>query len=262
MPTFYCKVKDCRYAWSHVTRSHLCGNCHKYGHGEIECGRQSLIDLLRLSETQADCLPDAHHCQMRQCGHRWSHQTVAHHCRSCLKNHSSSDCPLLESQEKVDKGDHGNKVDESYVMKCPLCRSMNKIPVDQKQVYGIDDVCVVCKTDKAQIYFPSCGHVCVCHSCGLELNENKGPDQNRAVPQGQLDSSIVRRALNQMGHSLGKTYVQLPGGMGCFWYLRRTDLGADLEGFFMHSDAWGQYGPETDEKPELERFVGGYTQVQ
>ena len=33
----YCKVRNCRFPNSHVTKMHLCGKCKSYGHGNIEC---------------------------------------------------------------------------------------------------------------------------------------------------------------------------------------------------------------------------------
>jgi len=34
----HCKVYGCRYANSHVTKDHKCGNCNGFGHGRVECG--------------------------------------------------------------------------------------------------------------------------------------------------------------------------------------------------------------------------------
>ena len=48
-----CKVYGCRYANSHVTKDHKCGNCNRFGHGRVECESfkskthlQSIIQIL------------------------------------------------------------------------------------------------------------------------------------------------------------------------------------------------------------------------
>ena len=35
----------------------------------------------------------------------------------------------------------------------------------------------------------------------------------------------------------------------------------NIEGFFMHSDEWGQYGEGSDSRPYVAEFVYGYTDV-
>lgn len=42
-------------------------------------------------------------------------------------------------------------------------------------------------------------------------------------------------------------------GMGCRNYIRKK--GGVIEKLFMHSDCWGQYGPETDDTPIYEKFI-------
>ena len=42
----YCKVKNCRYPDTHVTIGHKCGKCGGFGHGQMECGKEYLINSL------------------------------------------------------------------------------------------------------------------------------------------------------------------------------------------------------------------------
>ena len=44
MKAFYCKVNYCRFADKHTTFGHRCGKCGKYGHGQMECGDEELIE--------------------------------------------------------------------------------------------------------------------------------------------------------------------------------------------------------------------------
>ena len=39
-----CNVKFCRFPSSHITLGHRCGICRRYGHGQLECGKQDLIN--------------------------------------------------------------------------------------------------------------------------------------------------------------------------------------------------------------------------
>lgn len=68
-------------------------------------------------------------------------------------------------------------------------------------------------------------------------------------------------AAQMMGNTLGKIYVVIGVGMGCSFYLKRDDVGKPIYGFFMHSDDWGQYGAETDRRPDLSSFTDGYTDL-
>lgn len=68
-------------------------------------------------------------------------------------------------------------------------------------------------------------------------------------------------AAQMMGDKPGKIYVIIGVGMGCSFYLKRDDVGKPIYGFFMHSDDWGQYGPETDRRPDLSSFTDGYTDL-
>jgi len=52
------------------------------------------------------------------------------------------------------------------------------------------------------------------------------------------------------------SYAIYLGGMGCRIYYRRIDNESDIEHFFMHSDAWGQY--VVDDRPALNEFIEGY----
>ena len=46
--------------------------------------------------------------------------------------------------------------------------------------------------------------------------------------------------------------------MGCCYYAKRACVGGIISLFFMHSDAWGQYGEESNDVPKLREFLNGY----
>ena len=136
----YCKVNHCRFANSHTTAAHKCGTCGEYGHGQIECKNNALKKYLE--QFMNDQMPIEKQCTLSPCNHKWSHSNIAHHCKKCNKNgHSISDCPLNEI---------------FYEINCPLCMKMNKIPSNQKKIYGLEDKCKVCKDNEVNVFLPDC----------------------------------------------------------------------------------------------------------
>jgi hypothetical protein len=51
-------------------------------------------------------------------------------------------------------------------------------------------------------------------------------------------------------------------GMGCYHFARRKTQNDDIEVFFMHGDAWGQYGIESSDVNEMNNFVLNYDIVK
>ena len=58
-----------------------------------------------------------------------------------------------------------------------------------------------------------------------------------------------------------KVYTTVYAGMGCCWYVTRENNWEKFKLFCMDSDSWGQYGPETDNRPILEKFIAGFRLV-
>ena len=117
----YCKVKNCRFYNSHVTNNHMCGNCNKYGHGEIECNNIAL--QLNLTKYNLEQLPENLYCKFAGCSTNKYHTTDAHHCEKCNKRyHSKSTCLL----DKV----------SCLKITCPLCKQENQILTTQNKIFG------------------------------------------------------------------------------------------------------------------------------
>ena len=70
---------------------------------------------------------------------------------------------------------------------------------------------------------------------------------------------VKERAKNIFGIRQGKIFLCSYAGMGCHLFIRRNDINAEIEVFFMHSDSWGQYG--FTEVGDLNNFVDGYEPV-
>jgi len=67
-------------------------------------------------------------------------------------------------------------------VKCPVCRTQNKIPKNRQKVYS-DTMCMICLEEKADVFLPECGHLCMCSGC-MELHnkaENDRADEVSAM---------------------------------------------------------------------------------
>jgi hypothetical protein len=235
----YCKVNRCRFADTHTTSGHKCGTCGIFGHGQIECCKTELMN--NLFQYHGDKLPVTEHCKVPDCTFSQLHKTRAHECRTCNKyGHGVLNCP-------------DNQI--YFNITCPLCMVDNKISSNQKKIYGLQDKCAVCKDNEVNVFLPDCGHGCLCMSCVQIMCE----DELDIVQEDNLDQHIIEQAKNKLKDKTERVYTILYGGMGCSWYIRRDDQDASLEGFFMHSDNWGQYG--TDDRPKLNLFLNDYKKI-
>jgi hypothetical protein len=119
---------------------------------------------------------------------------------------------------------------------------------------------------------PQCGHICLCEECAQTLVQHSlgavpPTDGDGHQPQGggniggmwdpsvRPSDAVVQRIF---GDRAGPIYINLYAGMGCAWVVKRADRGQPTYAFFMHSDNWGQYGPETDDSGRLSDFLEGY----
>ena len=252
----YCRVRGCRYKHSHVTSGHRCGKCNKNGHGQVECNNTTLIE--HLEHFADNVLPNDKHCTMEECYNRNLHTTRAHHCEyfNCGENHSITECPLIINVKQIIL---------NYDITCPLCRKDNTISSNYVKIKGNDTKCSICYTNNVEVYFPSCGHVCVCHTCLQKLNKNDEINNKNGniKSESDLNSDVIERANKVLCDYAGKIYTMTYAGMGCTWYIKREDMREELCAFFMHSDCWGQYGAGAgaDDRPALYRFIHGYKRV-
>lgn len=159
----YCKVSDCRYANTHVTAGHKCGDCKQFGHGRQECDDEDLKE--KLKQYHNDTLPNELHCTMKNCRFPSLHTNSGHTCGLCGKNHSLYDCTLYRN--------YGKKTAiKKNEIKCPLCQTKNLLDTDQKKVYGVDETtCKVCLDKQVEVFLPACGHVCLCGPCADKMKK-------------------------------------------------------------------------------------------
>lgn len=86
-----CKVKYCRFSSFHTTKSHRCGRCGEFGHGQIECRHAE--QKQELQQYFHEELPPDKWCKFDYCEYRKYHTTQSHYCKFCRElHHSINDC--------------------------------------------------------------------------------------------------------------------------------------------------------------------------
>ena len=175
--TKYCRVAECRFALSHVTSAHRCGQCGLFGHGVIECNDQAAKD--KLISFTGDRLPPAEQCTVVGCRFRHSHTVTSHQCGKCEQyGHSAMACPRfpLSAPNPLSavpghfyKSSAKPSTDPTITFLCPICRVSNTVCLSQPNVYNVEVDCVVCNDAKAQVFNVNCGHVCLCWTCAKDL---------------------------------------------------------------------------------------------
>tara|TARA_Y100000992_G_C21243697_1_gene482111 strand:+ start:621 stop:1082 length:462 start_codon:yes stop_codon:yes gene_type:complete len=151
----YCKVKNCRYKYSHTTKGHKCGKCNKYGHGQVECNNENLKNELK--EYYGECFSVEDQCSVLNCDYSKYHITEAHECSYCnVIGHAEYECDINVNYEKII---------------CPICSKVNVIDDKQRKIFGLEEKCKVCKDNTINIYFPECGHACLCDECFDQIKE-------------------------------------------------------------------------------------------
>jgi hypothetical protein len=133
----YCKVLECPLSNTHVTKGHLCQSCGNFGHGKMECEIPILTE--RLKRYWDDMIEINDRCKFNNCNNKSLHTTEGHLIQLSLSRYKK--------------------------LKCPLCRTDNKVDIMQKKISGLSDECCICMDNKVEIYFNDCGHVCLCSNC-------------------------------------------------------------------------------------------------
>eukprot|EP00927_Polykrikos_kofoidii_P030053 TRINITY_DN25928_c0_g1_i1.p1 TRINITY_DN25928_c0_g1~~TRINITY_DN25928_c0_g1_i1.p1 ORF type:complete len:333 (-),score=34.63 TRINITY_DN25928_c0_g1_i1:71-946(-) len=178
LPAPRCKVDRCRFPMTHTTRSHVCGECGRTGHGQRECGDQAQITSLRRYLTER--MPAGLRCTARGCRLADFHATDAHRCDSCGMyggNHdvacqhregshlASSSAPLATPNPNVSAAAASRPANRPANVRdvtCPVCRIVSKS--DRWIRTFIQAECCVCLTVNMLHAAEACGHG-VCRDC-------------------------------------------------------------------------------------------------
>lgn len=163
-----CKARGCRYPDSHNSSSHLCGTCKKFGHGQYECQKPTVMVALHADPEYGKELHPIDYCQHKGCRYNKTHMSSAHHCSCCLGNHSYDACP--NKPASIHSAANTNTLTLLNTVNCPLCRTDNDIMSDSNLiVFGVGSICCICQTEESCIILPTCRHACLCKDCFKQL---------------------------------------------------------------------------------------------
>ena len=240
----YCKISKCKYPMSHTSMGHLCGSCRKFGHGVIECNKSFALYFI-LNNYLNDRIPDNIICSFGGCQTRHNHTTDSHHCLHCFERyHSINTCPNSDLN-----------------ICCPICRTNNIILHTQQKIKGLTNECVICMDTNIEIFFPKCGHVCICYKCALQLNTNTNTNTNTQLEPIRNESTLYDELYNI---DLIKSYlVDYPSyliineGLGSYSIIRRLNIKSNLEGLFINLN----HNYTIERIRQKEEFIQGYCNV-
>lgn len=192
-----CRVRGCRFAWSHVAFAHKCGRCGEYGHGRLECNDADAISALARHAAN-DSMPHNRRCEVTGCWCAWSHSTLAHDDRRVRVESdvspivSSSAAPpdptafaeVADTWPSVhaspDRTESGvilpiiesaftpNAAHRIILRTCPHCKVTGAVDVAVAYYTGSD--CTVCFESKPCVAFFACRHANVCAECVERLS--------------------------------------------------------------------------------------------
>jgi len=181
-------------------------------------------------------------CKAKNCRFSDTHIVKAHQCGTCHQlGHGLMECGRPDLIAELAKDD--TKIPFDMCCCATECKNINTHTTDGHR-------CTHCGQ------YSHDAVDCPERLWQIKMERNNIFDQSESGYKQKKNLKI--KAHNQMKWEEHKIYTKLYGGMGCIWYARRTNNFDKIELFFMHSDNWGQYGPETDDRPKLEKFLEGY----
>lgn len=175
-------------------------------------------------------MPSTSTCRVKQCRFSKTHTTKAHQCGTCgLFGHGQLECH--SEAQKADLARYNSDILPSN-MWCNLCPTESEYK----------------KTHTTSAH--------ICPNCNERANH---PLENCIIQeydvfkqrfQGIFDLETFEPELFQ--NYADNIYTILYAGMGCSIFVRNK--GNQVKALFMHQDAWGQYGPSSDDTPTLNKF--------
>jgi hypothetical protein len=95
-----------------------------------------------------------------------------------------------------------------------------------------------------------------CHKCLRKHSPDECIIQDYQIHFNRF--SIDNIDIDQLKNN-NNSYAKIYAGMGCDLYIRNKNN--KISSLFMHSDSWGQYGPDTSDLDIYERFILNITEI-
>ncbi len=175
-------------------------------------------------------------CKVNGCRFYWTHSTFGHKCGNCNNyGHGRTECGNPQKIKKL------------------TIFSSGELPLDLQ--------CTI-KNCKFRNYHITSAHVC--DSCHLFQKECKCRMEDSYVKYitkfDDLHDDIKLFANSKLNNINSNSYVIFQMDLGCSMIIRKNIYDSKIEGFFMHSDDWGQYG--TTHLSRYNQFIEGYLHVK
>jgi hypothetical protein len=165
-------------------------------------------------------LPLILQCKFNGCKYYKYHTIDAHYCELCNeKYHSENSCSFL--------------INNNLEIICPICKKLNIINEKQQKIFGLSDQCVICMENPVEVYFPSCGHVCICIKCSNKIEKNANPDIYNDIRNEEIlikqnyDLEKIRKNLKPY-----PSYLYVYENNECYSIIR-IKINNKLEGLFI-----------------------------
>lgn len=171
-------------------------------------------------------------CKVKNCRYPNYHTTSGHQCGKCKEyGHGQLECG------------NSNKIKELMKYK------EDKLPLDKQ-----------CTNNNCYHQYNHTSNSHICNKCNKRHFEDNCIIQsfenhyNRFNIDDYQEFDAEHFRNNYVNH-----YTVLNVGMGCIIYVKNDNQ--NLISLFMHSDSWGQYGPNTDDTPIRDTFISGFTAI-
>lgn len=186
-------------------------------------------------------------CHVKECNYPYTHVTVGHACGHCHKQgHGQLECENNNLIMELAKF-HTDTMPKQMYCSAEGCPSYNHHSVEAH-------ICSHCNKRHIE-------QICKGKIFGKSNGKNLFVEQQFSDKIFLKKTHFIDSAKSTFGNKEGKIFTNVYAGMGCVWYMKRNYENGEIYGYFMHSDSWGQYGPNCDDTPGLYRFLNGYTKI-
>jgi hypothetical protein len=179
-------------------------------------------------------MTDTVYCFCSGCRFSETHLSKAHLCGKCKKfGHGQRECGSPYKIAQIAQQSRGIRFPDHLRCQAPGCR----------QAYSHTSGTHICSKCKGR-HFET--------ECITQPSHDLSPTSEKfAQTEG----------LKLLRNTPGQIFSEVYAGMGCQWFVRRSNQFSPISVFFMHTDSWGQYGPQCDDRQKLVKFLTGYTHV-
>ena len=170
------------------------------------------------------------YCKVKYCRYSHTHTTEGHRCGviGCKKPFGHGQVEHYDDKLK-------EKLKTNFIKKLPEHKRCTVFGCKYPWSHSKEShMCIKCKERGAH-----CSKDCIIQSF------------DEACDKWGWDKENIENFLILKNNIFFKIYV----GMGCTVFVSQKDNITNT--LFMHSDSWGQYGPEADDTPVLNKFIQG-----